>query len=144
MLRNTVTFAALAAALSAGAASAEIHEVTIFDNDLMPPIVQAEPGDWVRFVNQDEAAHVVWSQDDTWSTGAIPSNVAVQFIVHEWMNLEYELDEEYFQDYSEGEGDDPFDGVLEEGIDIADSNQNGEMDEGEIYFEAAENGGEED
>ncbi|MGR3796121.1 cupredoxin domain-containing protein [Vannielia sp. SX4] len=142
MLRKTVTYAALAAALSAGsAATAEVHEVTIFDNDLMPPVVYAEPGDYVQFTNDDEGSHVVWSQDETWSTGPIPAGVAVVFMVHEWMSLEYKLDEDQFEDYSEGEGDDPFDGVIEEGIDIADTNANGEFDEGEIYFEAAENNG---
>ena len=49
MLRKTVTFAAMAAALSAGAATAATHEVNIFDNDLMPPVVYAAPGDTVRF-----------------------------------------------------------------------------------------------
>ncbi|MFY0635507.1 MAG: hypothetical protein JXQ91_16975 [Vannielia sp.] len=143
MLRRTVTYAAIAAALSAGSAVAETHEVTIFDNDLMPPVVLAEPGDFVQFTNDDGGAHVVWSQDGSWSTGPIPAGVAVVFMVHEWMSLEYKLDEDMFQDYSEddGTGADPYDGVIEEGIDIADRNANGEFDEGEIYFESAENNG---
>lgn len=142
MLRKTLTYAALAAVLSVGSATSQvlkIHEVTIFDNDLMPPIVFAEPGDWVRFVNNDEAAHVVWSQNESWSTGEIPPNVAVQFMVQEWMDLSYKLDSAYFQDYSQGTGSDPYDGTVEEGIDIADTNGNGEGDEGAVLFEPPAN-----
>lgn len=142
MLRTTVTFAALAAALSAGAATAATHEVNIFDNDLMPPVVLAEPGDTVRFNNDDQGNHVVWSTDMSWSTGEIPAGVAVEFVVTDTMSLEYTLDESYFIDYSlEDGGDDPFDGVIEEGIDISDTNANGELDEGEIYFESASSNG---
>ncbi len=140
MLRNTVTFAALAAALSAGSAMAETHEVTIIDNDLMPPVVLAEPGDKVRFTNEDEGAHVVWSTDMSWSTGEIPAGVAVEFTVNSGMSLEYTLDDAYFLDYSEGEGSDPFQGVIEAGIDISDTNGNGELDEGEISFEGSSGG----
>ncbi|MBS8227672.1 cupredoxin domain-containing protein [Vannielia litorea] len=139
MLRKTVTFAALAAALSAGASTAATHEVNILDNDLMPPVVYATPGDTVRFTNDDGGAHVVWSTDMSWSTGEIPAGVAVEFTVTDSMSLEYTLDENYFLDYSQEAGDDPFDGVIEAGIDIRDTNANGELDEGEIYFEADAN-----
>ncbi|SIO32678.1 cupredoxin domain-containing protein [Vannielia litorea] len=139
MLRKTVTFAALAAVLSAGSAMADetVHEVNIFDNDLMPPVVLAQPGDKVRFNNDDLGVHVVWSTDMTWSTGPIPAGVAVEFTVTPSMSLEYQLDETFFIDYSVGEGSDPFGGVLEAGIDISDTNENGELDEGQIYFEAS-------
>lgn len=142
MLRKTVSLAALAAVLSTSAATAaELQEVTIFDNDLMPPIVFAQPGDTVRFINQDEGSHKVWSTDNTWSTGEIPANTAVEFTVTEWMSLEYKLDEAYFLDYSGGDSQDPFDGVFEEGIDIADTNANGESDEGHIQLESGQSGG---
>jgi len=138
MLRNTVTYAALGLALSAGAAMAETHEVTIFDNDLMPPVVYAQPGDRVRFINDDLGTHVVWSTDDSWTTGYIDSGIGVEFTVTETMSLEYKLDEAYFLDYSADNWQDEIEGVQETGLDISDTNNNGELDEGEIYFESAQ------
>lgn len=138
MLRNITTYAALAAVLSAGTAVAATHEITILDNDLMPPIVFAEPGDTIRFVNEDAGTHEVRSNDASWTTQEIEAGVAVEFTVTPEMSLEYTLNESYFLDYSSDISDDVFEGVIEDGFDLSDGNQNGELDEGEITFEAVE------
>ncbi len=73
MLVKLTISAVLAGALTAGAAAAAgiTHEVSIYDNDFMPPLIYAEPGDTVLILNEDDVVRQATANDDAWTTGPL-------------------------------------------------------------------------
>lgn len=132
MLRTHMTMAALFAALSAGSAMAsETHEVTIHDNDFMPPLVFAAPGDVIRFINDDEGDHQVSAADDSWETLVLAPDTYIDVTVTPEMILDYQLDETLFLEAQEevGTETDVTEGGEESGTAVTDES------EGEVTFE---------
>jgi len=91
MLRKTLSTLAFAGALSVGtgALGAEIHVVTIYDNDFMPPLVFAQPGDTIRFINDDLVPREAVASDFSWSTGAILPGESYELSIYEDTQLLY-------------------------------------------------------
>ncbi|WP_166418851.1 cupredoxin domain-containing protein [Cochlodiniinecator piscidefendens] len=67
------------------------HEVNIVGNDFMPPLVYSEPGDALRFVNDDAVSRTVSASDNTWSTGPIGPGDTVILPITEGMTMSYIL-----------------------------------------------------
>ncbi|MBT0956029.1 hypothetical protein IV417_01400 [Alphaproteobacteria bacterium KMM 3653] len=136
MLRKTLTAAAFGAAFlpASMALAGEMHEVTILDNDFMPPLVYAQPGDKIRFVNDDEGIHKVLAEDESWESPILLPNTYYEIVVTPAMDLNYELDEDLFVELEiEGGGNE---GTVEgnSGNDSGTSNDS----EGEVTFEELE------
>ncbi|NNE52736.1 MAG: hypothetical protein HKN30_10075 [Sulfitobacter sp.] len=59
-------------ALLAGPALAVDHEVLIVDGAYFPPLIYADIGDHLMFVNSSSDAHEVQAVDASWTSGTIP------------------------------------------------------------------------
>ena len=92
MLRKSLVSLTLAGFMSAGATTAfgEIHVVTIYDNHFMPPLVYANPGDTIRFLNDDTVARTALAKDESWSTDSLAPSGSFDVQVASGMDLTFE------------------------------------------------------
>lgn len=70
--RKGVFAFAAAAGMTATAAWAVDHQVLIVDGAYFPPLVYADPGDRLVFVNASSGVHIVQASDESWTSGPIP------------------------------------------------------------------------
>ncbi len=89
MLTKTIVSAALVGIFAAGAAFAEEIEVSIYDNDFMPPLIYAHPGDTIIFLNEDEVTRQATADDDSWTTGPIAPSETAELPVTSAMALNF-------------------------------------------------------
>ncbi len=69
--RAGVCALAAAATFLSTSAQADNVSVLIVDGAYFPPLIFANPGDNIIFVNKSQAAHVVSGPDGTWTSGDI-------------------------------------------------------------------------
>lgn len=135
-MRTSLICAALAATTLGFGAPAQAdspvtHEVTIFDNDFMPPVVLATPGDQIVFYNTDEWSHQIDAIDASWTTGIISADGSATVLVTNGHTQEYQLDDTLFP--LEDAVDETEEDVTEAGLIFEEAE--GNADEGEVTFE---------
>ena len=116
---------------SAGFAGSTVHEVTIYDNDLMPPLVFAQPGDTIRFINEDDGQHQIMAEDGSWDTAVMDTNTYVEVKITPGKTLGYALNPDYVE-VEETNGEDE--------NDVSEGGTTGETEvtdqtEGEVTFD---------
>ncbi|MDF1728168.1 MAG: hypothetical protein P1U53_10520 [Sulfitobacter sp.] len=107
------TFRAIAASATllclATAASATEHEVLIVDGAYFPPLVYAELGDTVTFINDSSDNHEVQASDESWTSGIIPMDGSFALAIEVDTVLTFQATAE-----TEGTGDGDGDVMLEQ------------------------------
>lgn len=73
-IRTALAGAALAMALTSGAALAQEHTILVMQDAYFPDITHVDPGDIVMFVNTTETTQNIVALDEAWSVGPIPAS----------------------------------------------------------------------
>jgi len=91
MLVKTAVSFALAGVFAAGAAFADStsHEVSIYDNDFMPPLIYAEPGDTMTILNEDDVVRQATAKNGAWTTGPLAPGESFTIALSPTMQLAF-------------------------------------------------------
>lgn len=98
----------------AGSAVAEVHEVLIVEGAYFPPLVHAQIGDSVLFINETGGVHVVQATDESWTSGPISVDGTFSLLLMQETQLAYNASVE-----TEGDGDGQGDETLEQNGEIS-------------------------
>lgn len=96
-------------ALLSGPALAVDHEIIIIDGAYFPPIVFAEHGDNLVFINESSGVHKIVAANGGWETGSIPVDGTYSLALEPGMDLSYMATPE-----TEGQGGETGDTFLEQ------------------------------
>lgn len=107
--RKSLLALTAAVSLMGTAALALDHEVVIIDGAYFPPLVHAEPGDRLIFINNSSGTHVVQASDESWTSGPIAINGTFTLTLEEDTPLMFNASVE-----TEGNGEEDGDIFLEQ------------------------------
>ncbi|MBT5497471.1 MAG: copper-binding protein [Alphaproteobacteria bacterium] len=61
--------------------SRRLHEVIIIRSEFTPAILQVQPGDRVRWTNNDIVPHTATALDESWDTGEIEAGASAMIAI---------------------------------------------------------------
>lgn len=88
---------------------AEEHEILIVEGAYFPPLIYAEVGDTLLFVNETSGVHIVQASDETWTSGPISVNGTFSLTLTNETQLYFNASVD-----TEGDGDGEGDEALEQ------------------------------
>ena len=111
-MRKLAISAAALAVMSAGGAYADFSVtsekiITIKGGVFFPPVMLTEPGEKVRFINNDETTHDATADDGSWTTGPIEPGADVEIIVTGYVNNQSNCFKSTFNEEVKGAFGDP-------------------------------------
>ncbi|SFE03249.1 hypothetical protein SAMN04488523_104269 [Sulfitobacter brevis] len=88
-LRAGVCTLATATVLIASSAQADDLTVLILEGAYFPPVVSAQIGDTIVFVNETDSEHTVSGDDEIWTSGPIPTEGSYRLALNETTPLTF-------------------------------------------------------